>query len=420
MRHSSIRHRLFPPGEEQHPLEAAYAEHTRALGEQGLRRQLPRPSEVGLIDFSHNDYLGLSRHPRVLRAAQLALQEDGVGATGSRLLSGNSARVEALEARIAADKDCEAALVFGTGFQANTMVLAALLHPKIHARAPRVLADTLIHASMHQGCRLAGVQPEFFRHNDLDHLQSLLEAGGPDAPPTFVLSETVFGMDGDVLDMERLSTLVDAHNAMFYLDEAHATGVVGEQGYGLAGPWMRAPSGRHRGVVMGTFSKALGGMGAYVACSANLRNYFLHRCVGFIYTTAPSPAVVGAAAQAWEMVGHLREARHALMARAQRLREALTAQGWDCGVSTTHIVPIIVGDEDTTLALKRRLAEQGIEVSAVRPPTVPRGSSRLRVALAASHTDEQVGALVRALEDARTELMAGVASRPQDAKDPVP
>ena len=124
MRHSSNRHRLFPPGEEQHPLEAAYAEHTRALGDQGLRRQLPRPREAGLIDFSHNDYLGLSRHPRVLRAAQLALQEDGVGATGSRLLSGNSARVEALEARIAADKDCEAALVFGTALALRGGTLA--------------------------------------------------------------------------------------------------------------------------------------------------------------------------------------------------------------------------------------------------------------------------------------------------------
>lgn len=386
-----------------HPLEQPYIDHTHALAQQGLRRVLPAPQAPAVADFSHNDYLGLSRHPEVLRAGQDALQEDGMGATGSRLLSGNSARIEALEARIAADKGCEAALVFSSGFQANTMVLAALLHRKVHGRPPRVLVDTLIHSSLHQGCQLAGVQPEFFRHNDLDHLQQLLQAAGPNPPPTFIISETVFGMDGDVIDMARLSALADAHGAMVYLDEAHATGVLGERGYGLAGPWMRS-RGHHRGVVMGTFSKALGCMGAYVACSAGLRDYFLHRCAGFIYTTAPSPAVIGAVARAWALVEQMGPQREALLLRAQALRERLQREGWDTGLSTTHILPLIVGDEQRTLDLKQRLAARGIAVSAVRPPTVPRGGSRLRIALAATHTDAQIDALVAALRDARAAL----------------
>ncbi|MBA4358445.1 MAG: hypothetical protein C0405_12060 [Desulfovibrio sp.] len=256
-----------------------------------------------------------------------------------------------------------------------------------------VLADRLNHASMHLGCTLAGARQIRYRHLDLAHLEALLEKHAHDPRPRVILSETVFGMDGDMADMAALQALALRFGALLYLDEAHATGVFGPRGYGLAETIDLAPST----VVMGTFSKALGVSGGYVAASALVRDYLVNKAGGFIFSTAPSPLVLGAALCAWERLPGLGPQRAALLGRAERLRSALGQAGLDTGTSSTHIVPVILGDPERTVQARDALAAQGIRVSAVRPPTVPQGTSRLRLGLSATHTDQDLARLLEAL-----------------------
>jgi len=246
---------------------------------------------------------------------------------------------------------------------------------------------------MHLGCTLAGARQLRYRHLDLAHLQALLEQHADDNRPKVILSETVFGMDGDLADVAQLQALSLRSGALLYLDEAHATGVFGPHGYGLAETIELAPST----VVMGTLSKALGVSGGYVACSGLVRDYLINRAGGFIFSTAPSPLVLGAALCAWEMLPGLGPERAALLERAERLRVALRGLGLDTGASTTQIVPVLLGDPLRTVAARDELAARGIRVSAVRPPTVPQGTSRLRLGLSAAHTDQDMTRLVEAL-----------------------
>lgn len=392
--------------------ELRYAAYCSSLEAGGQRRHLlPSAGAEGggkqdgqplVADFSHNDYLGLARDPAIIAAACAAAQAHGVGATGSRLLSGNLPPHIALEAQIAAAKGSEAALVFSTGYQANASALAALLDARVLGAEPLVFTDRLNHASLHHACQLMRVRQIRYRHNDLDHLAALLDTHADAARPRFIVSETVFGMDGDSVDMAALTALADRHAAFLYLDEAHATGVLGVDGHGLAAGWMQRPAapGQHpasRGVAMGTFSKGLGAAGAYLACSQAVRDYLVNRCGGFIYSTAPSPAVIGAVQAAWDRLPHLSAQRTALQARAEHLRQRLRALGFDTGLSTTHIVPVIVGSEQAALHLKAWLQARGLIVSAIRPPTVPPHTARIRIALSSSHGDAQIEALLQAL-----------------------
>jgi len=371
-----------------------YSDILAALSREGLLRRLPDTDTApDLLDFSGNDYLGLARRPELVEAATEAGRRYGAGATGSRLLSGNTPLHEAFEARIARDKGAEAALVFSSGYQANAAAIAALLDKGALGAEPLVFADRLNHASMHLGCTLAGARQLRYRHLDLAHLQALLEQHADDNRPKVILSETVFGMDGDLADVAQLQALSLRSGALLYLDEAHATGVFGPHGYGLAETIELAPST----VVMGTLSKALGVSGGYVACSGLVRDYLINRAGGFIFSTAPSPLVLGAALCAWEMLPGLGPERAALLERAERLRVALRGLGLDTGASTTQIVPVLLGDPLRTVAARDELAARGIRVSAVRPPTVPQGTSRLRLGLSAAHTDQDMTRLVEAL-----------------------
>ena len=371
-----------------------YAGMLQSLASQDLLRRLPNTAPgARRIDFSGNDYLGLAACPALVEAAQEAGRLYGSGATGSRLLSGNTPLHEAFEARIARDKGSEAALIFTSGYQANAACIAALLDRHTLEAEPLVFADRLNHASMHLGCALADARQVRYRHLDLDHLAELLYKHDDDPRPKFILSETVFGMDGDQTDVVRLQELALAHGALLYLDEAHATGLFGPNGYGLTEALELAPTT----FVMGTLSKAVGVSGGYVACAQGLRDFIVNKASGFIFSTAPSPLVVGAAMRAWELLPGLQAERAILQENAQWLRSALNAAGYDTGTSTTHIVPIILGQADRTLAAKAKLAEQGIIVSAVRPPTVPQGTSRLRLGLSAAHSKADLVALVEAM-----------------------
>jgi 8-amino-7-oxononanoate synthase len=341
------------------------------------------------LDFSSNDYLGLSQHPLLKeRASEWALRH-GAGAGASRLVTGTSDAHLAVESKIARFKGTEAALLFASGWQTNAAVLPALLKAVPGAQ---LFTDRLIHASLHQGCAAAGVKQIRFRHNDLDHLETLLGERTNDAP-AIIVTESVFSMDGDRADLVRLNAIAKAQNAFVYLDEAHATGVLGPHGGGLSAAMPGALD-----LVMGTFSKALGGFGAYVAGSRLLCDYLVNACSGFIFTTAPPPAMLGAIDAALDLVPTMDDDRSRLAALGDRVRARLIDKGFDVGPSTTQIVPVIVGDADRAMGLSRDLEQADIIAAAIRPPTVPQGSSRLRLALRSTHNDEDIDHLLRAID----------------------
>ncbi|MGE8655796.1 MAG: 8-amino-7-oxononanoate synthase [Achromobacter sp.] len=350
---------------------------------------------VPALNFSSNDYLGLSKHPLLIERSREWAARHGSGAQASRLVCGNLDLHEQVEAKLARLKGTEAALLLASGWQANAAVLPALLRAAAGRGPVQVYTDKLNHASLHHGCQAAGARQIRFRHNDLDHLETLLAARAEPSAVRFIITESVFSMDGDRTDVARLAALAGRHQAFVYLDEAHATGVLGPGGMGLAG---LAPGGVD--LAMGTFSKALGGFGAYVAGSRALCDYLINACSGFIYTTALPPAVLGAMDAALDLVPTLDAERARLAASGERLRAALRGLGVDTGASSTQIVPAIVGDEARALALAAALERRGLLAVAIRPPTVPAGTSRLRLALSAAHREADIDQLIDGLRAA--------------------
>lgn len=343
------------------------------------------------VDFSSNDYLGLALHPLLAERAADYAARLGAGSGASRLVTGTLDAHLALEARVAALKGTEAAMVLASGWQANAALVPALVKAVPGAA---VFTDRLVHASIHHGCAAAGVREIRFRHNDLAHLEDLL-ARHADAPARIILTESVFSMDGDRADVATLGAMARRHDALLVVDEAHATGVLGPQGAGLT----HGVGGVD--IAMGTFSKALGGFGGYLACSAVMRDWLVNAAGGFVFSTALPPAVLGAADAALDLVPRMEAERAHLAALGERLRAGLARQGIDDGGSTTQIVPAIIGGEEDALRLSALLEERGMVAAAIRPPTVPPGTSRLRIALRASHSEGDVDALLAALEEAR-------------------
>ena len=337
-----------------------------------------------LIDVSSNDYLGLSQHPLVkARAAEWA-ERHGAGAPASRLVTGTRDVTLAVEEKLAAFKGCEAALLFSSGFQANATVIPALARVGADntANATAIFSDALNHASIVHGCRAARAKTQVFRHNDLDHLDDLLRLHAGKPGRKLILTESVFSMDGDRADLPALVQLAQSHGASLYVDEAHASGVLGPQGRGLAAEC--AQSGGGVDIVMGTLGKAFGAFGAYVAGSRALIDWLVNSVPGFIYTTALPPAVLGAVDAALDLVPTMDRERERLAQNAQRLRDALALRNYDTLNSSTQIVPAVIGSEADALAAARRLEDAGILAIAIRPPTVAAGTSRLRLTLNAA------------------------------------
>ena len=375
-------------------VEAEGAGRRRRL--RGLTRvaggRVSTPDGRILIDFSSNDYLGLSQHPEVkARAADYAARL-GAGAPSSRLVSGTLPEHLAVERRLAAFKGCEAALLFASGYQANASVLPALIG--LMPGPVKVFADRLNHASLHAGLTQAGVRQIRFRHNQLDHLDRLLTLPEHQGATRLIVTESVFSMDGDRADLAALLALAVRHDAILYVDEAHATGVLGPRGAGLCAA---LPPGAPV-IVMGTLGKALGGFGAYLAGPQLLIDALVQTCGGFIYSTAPPPAVLGALDAALDLVPAMDRERAGLLAAAERVRQAAAARGFDTFGSSTQIVPVGLGSEARALAAMAQLEAAGLLGVAIRPPTVPEGSSRLRLSLSAAHDDETVDRLVAAIE----------------------
>ncbi|ODA68941.1 8-amino-7-oxononanoate synthase 2 [Methyloligella halotolerans] len=388
--------------------ESRYGAYLAAQGEAGLQRSLidMRPLDARLIEvaektyvnFSSNDYLALRFHPALIGRAKLWLEAFGAGSGASRLVTGNLEAFSIVEAKIAKLKRKEAALVMASGFQTNGAVLQALLDPQVLGGRPLVFADKLNHASMHFGCAAAGIRQQRYRHRDAGHLAELLEKSKGEEAPRFILTESVFSMDGDVAPLEEIGALAKEYGATLIVDDAHGTGVLGSEGEGLS---------EGADIVIGTASKALGGYGAFVACSKEIRDYLVNRCSGLIYSTALPPAVLGAMDAALDLLPNLREARATAARLSKRFRDGTNSLEFETGASQTQIVPVIVGSAQAAQGLSRKLRAAGHWATAIRPPTVPKGTARLRFAFTAAHTDADVDDLLNVLEQAGPGSISG-------------
>ena len=335
-----------------------------------------------MVNFSSNDYLGLSKHPLLQERARAFMEQYGTGSTASRLISGSYGCFDQVEKKLAELTQTDSALIFNSGFQANVTVLPALADPDA-----LILSDQLNHNSIIQGAILSRCKKILYPHNDLKQLTSLLDTHHRDHSRIIIVTESLFSMDGDKSGIDALVELSKTYNALLMIDDAHATGVLGAGGMGLA-------CGKDVDVVIGTFSKALGSFGAYVACSKQMREYLINCCSGFIYSTALAPPVIGAIDAALDLIPKMKKDRKELQENASFLRKNLHGRGFNTGDSTTHIIPVIVGDEGDTLALSKQLDEAGYLATAIRPPTVPEGQSRIRLTLSTAHTQEQIEGLI--------------------------
>jgi len=380
-------------------IESAFRDFLHIRESQDLKRQLQvvgrktaRHINVGdqeYINFSGNDYLGLTYNAEIIQAIQDGVHQYGAGANASRLITGHLDVFELTEQKIAAFKQKEAALIMVSGYQANVSVLAALFDHKVHKKQPLVFSDKLIHASMHAGCQAAKISQIRFRHNDMIHLQELLEKHADEDAPKFILTETVFSMDGDIAPMNELRALADTHNAFLVVDEAHATGVFGENGQGL---------GQKADLIIGTFGKAFGVFGAYVACSNIMKEYLVNKCSGLIYATALPPAILYGVEKALDLMPSLNEERAHLQTISRLLKNGLQKMGYETGPTESQIVPMILGEAKAALDFSDYLKTQGYWVIAVRQPTVPKGQSRLRFSLSAAHAEKDIHDVLSAVE----------------------
>lgn len=382
-------------------IEDAYKRFLNNQLEKHLLRSTPKAHQFK-IDFSHNDYLNLSQHPNLRHAGIAALETFGTSSKASRLVTPyHQDLAYDLEQTIAKDKHTDKSLIFCSGFQTNVSVLSALLDRKVLGQTPLVFSDKLNHASLHQGCALAGVKQIRYRHLDYEHLAWLLEKYDAKKSPSFILTESVFGMDGDKASLERLIKLAKDFNAFLYVDEAHATGLYGPQGYGLSTEYPGEID-----LIMGTFSKALGCFGAYVACHKTLHDYLINRCQGLIYTTFMPPVQVAIMQAAWALVPQMQSRVKTLFQMAEMLRANIKEIGLDVGHSQTNIIPIRLKCPKTVMAYQAFLNQASIGIAAIRPPSVLPLESRLRIALNCGHTKEEITELMQSLNACKSPEIA--------------
>ena len=345
--------------------------------------------------FSSNNYLGLANHPALKQAAREATQQYGCGSGASRLISGSMAVHHELEQRLATLKKTEATLVFPTGYHANIGVLSALM-----GAGDTILSDGLNHASIIDGCRLSQAAVRVYRHADSAHLAELLQA----CPPTgqrLIVTDSVFSMDGDLAPLAEIVGLARQYDAWVMVDEAHATGVFGPHGGGLVEELGLAGQVDIR---MGTLGKALGCVGAFVAGSHELIDWLVNRARSFIYTTAIPPAMAAAVLAALDIVEQEPERRQQLWDNTRFLSDGLRSLGYTLGATRSQILPVIIGEARETMVVAQAILQRGVFAHGIRPPTVPAGSSRIRVTPMATHTQDQLSRTLDAFAAAGREV----------------
>ncbi len=382
-----------------------FEDRLRELEEQHLLRRLrlveSEPGPVATVEgrrvivMASNNYLGLATHPLLKRAAIEATTRYGVGSGASRLVSGTLPPHQDLEAALARFKATEAALVFGSGYLANVGLIPSLI-----GSGGLILADRLCHASLIDGCRLSGADLRVFRHRDLAQLDSLLARRSP-RRDTLIVTDGVFSMDGDLAPLPELVALAERYAARLVVDDAHGTGVMGLHGRGTL---------EHFGVEsripfhMGTLGKALGTSGAYVAGPQSLIRYLVNTARSFIYTTAPPPGTAAASVAALELLQAEPERRARLWDNRNHFQTGLKALGFRLAESQSPIIPVLIGEPRQALTLAERLLELGVYAPAIRPPTVPKETSRIRTTVTSEHTREQLDAVLAAFRNAGQEL----------------
>jgi len=337
------------------------------------------------LDFSSNDYLGLSEHPDLREESKKAIDQFGCGSSASRLMSGDLELHHRLEKEVARFKNKESALVFNSGYQANLGIISAL-----YGEGDGIFCDRLSHASIIDGVLLSGARFFRFQHNDLKHLESLLKSQRHKFKKCLIATETIFSMDGDAAPLKELGALKEKYDASLLADEAHATGVFGSTGAGLV-----EKEGLEKKVdlIMGTFSKALGGFGAYIAASKETIDFLINTSRSFIYSTALPPAVIASNLASLEVVRKEPWRRERLLSAAGYFRSALKQKGFNV-IGVSQIVPLIVGENLKTQEAAKALREKGYWVLPVRPPTVPEGQARLRFSLTVYHEKGVLGGLI--------------------------
>lgn len=332
--------------------------------------------EKEYTDFSSNDYLGLSGHPKLIESAKEALDRFGTSSSASRLLSGDLDIHHHLEERVAQFKNKEAALVFNSGYQANIGIVSAL-----YSKDDAVFSDRLNHASIIDGVLLSGARLFRFLHNDLNHLESLLKKERDRFNNALIVTETIFSMDGDRPDLKALVVLKDKYDCQIMVDEAHATGIFGKTGSGVV---EEEGLSDRIDLIMGTFSKAMGSFGAYLASSKETVEYLINTCRSFIYSTALPPATTACNLAGIELIKEEPYRRRELLELAGYFRNALKEKGFEVK-GTSQIAPLVIGGNIKTMEFAKALQGRGWWVIPIRPPTVPAGEARLRFSLTFHH-----------------------------------
>lgn len=354
--------------------------------EAGILRQLSAKNQHS-VDFSSNDYLGLADHPDVIQAGIDMAKTYGAGSTGSRLTSGNYPHYEKLEDEIAAWLNREAALIFNSGYQMNATIISALA-----GRDDRVLIDRLAHNSLITGVLNSGAELIRFKHNDVEDLeQRLIRREQEPQGQNIIICESIYSMDGDMAPLGQIRTLARQYQALLIVDEAHALGVEGQQGCGL----MDSEDGAD--IILGTFGKSFGVFGAFVACSNSVKTHIINNCGGFVYSTALPPFVIGSVSKALELIKTSDSRREKIHEVGGFLRHAL---GIEKDAQSDHIIPYLVGNPKGGLSLQKKLAQANISINAIRYPTVPKHTDRLRISITAQHSMEDAERLLEILREA--------------------
>jgi 8-amino-7-oxononanoate synthase len=379
---------------------SALATELAELDAGGMRRvrrvlQTPQSAHVSVagrsyLAFCSNDYLGLAGDPRLVRAAQEACARWGLGAGASHLVLGHSEVHDTLEHALARFVGLPRALLFSTGYMANIGVVTALL-----GRDDAVFADRLNHASLNDACLLSRARFKRYPHGDLEALENLLSATAP-ARRRLIVTDSVFSMDGDIAALPRLVELAERHDTWLLVDDAHGFGILGERGRGALSHF-RVTSPRV--VYMGTLGKAAGVFGAFVAGQAATVEFLVQRARSYVYTSATRPLLACAVLESLKLIEAEQWRRDRLAQLARILKSDLAPNRWRLLQSETAIQPLVIGGNAESVAVANRLAERGLLVPAIRPPTVPQGTARLRISLSAVHTESDVGRLVEALND---------------------
>lgn len=379
------------------PNETAYQQFLRY---NPYPREMKTYAQQGLLNFSSSDYLGLAKHPYLIEKSHQYAKHWGVGTGSSRLVTGNYALFNAIEDQLATLLGKQAAIIFHSGYQTNLSVLEALLDPGVLGEKAIVFTDKYAHASL-LGMTQHLADLKRFRHNDLTHLKQLLEKYENTTRPKFIIVESIYSMEGDQADLAALIALAKAHHALLYVDDAHAVGIYGEKGMGIASHYANDID-----IIMGTFSKGLGSVGGYIACSSVIKQYLVNKCRGLIYSTSPSPAVLGAMMGALEIVPQLSDIRTQVLQHADHVRIALKKMNLNTGYSNTHIIPWIIGNAEEACRMSQQLEAQGILAISIRPPSVPAGKSRIRFCITANHTEQNIEQLITAVKICSANLVS--------------